>query len=255
MFKKTINYELGDTQILTFGSCLSRYVAIAFGKLFGGFPLCTVFNNRSDLFIKNILEHNDLSIELEQIKKIIQFNNDYDKFFLRQKRAFIGIYNPNNDKTAQKNIWRCINEQSINLIIIDNYMDIVAKDVYINDQLFSNAKFFLPKSQTLQQEKLKLNKYLSIEHSIECLSHIIKFLSHSFKKAKIVFINFPCVTYKENAELYSRFIEFNQQFKDRKIDLHIKPELFSKNLLTVDKQHFSQQFYYALAAQIYSITN
>lgn len=257
-----ITYKQSNYNILTFGSCLSRFSALAISKLYSANVLCTIFNNRTDLFIKNILNNYDLTISLEDLKKNIELSEDGERFFLRQKRDFIGIYNPLNPSTKQKNLWDCIKNETIDLIIIDNYMDIVAKSTYIDsdsDNKNDAERFFLPKSNTLNQEKLVIENYLDINESIKNFIFLSQFFHNNFPNSKIVFLNFPYDTYPDGSSSKKRFISFNKRFissfnkRFNPIDLSIELRIFHKSLATEDKQHFSENFYYGVAGNICSI--
>lgn len=256
-----ITYKQSNYNILTFGSCLSRFSALAISKLYSANVICTIFNNRTDLFIKNILNNYDLTISLEDLKKYIELSKDGERFFLRQKRDFIGIYNPLNPSTKQKNLWDCIKNETIDLIIIDNYMDIVARSVYIDtcDNKNDAERFFLPKSNTLNQEKLVIENYLDINESIKNFIFLSQFFHNNFPNSKIVFLNFPYDTYPDGSSSKKRFISFNKRFissfnkRFNPIDLSIELRIFDKSLETEDKQHFSENFYYGVAGNICSI--
>lgn len=250
---KKITMEQNKSNILTFGSCLSRYTALAYASLFDSNVVSTVFGNRTDLFINSFLKNNDLSISLEQIKNEIELDSDYESFFLRQKRDFIGYHNTNL-KEKQKTLWDCFSSNDIDLIFVDNYMDIVARDVYINTPELKDIKFFLPKSRTLHHDKLVLGEYIPINDSVQNFKILIDYLHKNLSNAKIFFIEFPYETYESNTFLTKRFQTFNNKFKNKVVDMIIESHVLSNKLKTKDKQHFDPQFYAAIAAQIYSCT-
>lgn len=247
-----IVYTRKNYNILTFGSCLSRYTALAFGEMFGSVVLSNVFNNRSDLFLNNFLKKNeDLNLSLDELKRVIEIDEEYEKFFLRQKREFVGIYNPKDCKTHQINLWNCISEKNIDLIIVDNYMDVVARDVFIDLPHYKDIRFFLPKSSTLNQEKLILGRYLSLDNSYKNMNKILSMFRKSFKKSFIVFLYFPHETYFEREFLLKRFVAYEDNFKPQNVDLVIHPCVLSENLKSEERQHFASEYYYSIAGLIF----
>ncbi len=241
--------ELGQN-VLTFGSCLSRFTAVALSHICGARPVCSVFNNRSDLFIRYFLEGSDLPLELGQVKAAVPLERDQEMFFLRQKRNWLGLYNPIAEKQKNVTLWTCLERQNIGLIIADNYMDMTARDACLDVPGCRDIRFFLPSKRT-GQEKLLLGDYLDVEKSAENLGRIVAFLRDGFPRAKIVFLHFPYETYAVKPHLEERFRRFNEIFTCDPACLTVETHILSDKMKTASKQHFNCAFYAAVAGQIY----
>ena len=138
---------------------------------------------------------------------------------------------------------------SPDLIIIDNYIDLVGKSVS-SDQYSNLLPFFCTASEEL---KFRLGSYISIEKSLNGYRRIITYLHERFKNAKLIFLSFPSDGYKKQHEIHKRKIQFDSQLKNLGADLCLNLHLNSSYYLTVDSQHFKPAYYAAVASSIYSL--
>lgn len=243
----TIESKKSNLNIITFGSCLSRFTVNQFINLYGGKLLSAVYNNRSDNFTSIYLDKTTTLVEFKDLSSLVTLTDGQQLIFKRQTLDEIGIYN---NKT--KNLFDVIKNQSADLIIFDNFMDLTAKVVSLQypNKTLSNP-FFLTKAKK-GQDNLIIQDYLPISNSISNFNKIINYFKSFYPKAKLVFLCFPTEGYALDHIIHQRRDDFNAKFFDKNLDLIINCHVLSKANLTEEKQHFKAPFYASLASTIYS---
>lgn len=65
-------------RIATFGSCLSRYTANSFVKLYGGEIVSSVYHNRSDAFVGKFIEKNWIIEDYASVKNLLKNDTQFE---------------------------------------------------------------------------------------------------------------------------------------------------------------------------------
>ncbi len=255
MRRLQIKVEPFRRKILTFGSCLSQRAADNLSEIYGAETSCVVFNNRSDMFIRNFLEgggDGDLPLELARVDAAVGLDEVQKNVFCRQKRQYLGLFDayPVPGTQRHRTLWQCLESRDVGLVIADNYADMTAKDVFVDEPDLRGVRFFLNKRKT-GQDRLIVGDYLGVEESAENLNRIVAFLRESFPEARVVFLCFPYETYGERPEVAERFRRFDGIFSCGAADLVVEAHALTRQMHWKVRQHFNPRFYAALAGHIY----
>lgn len=240
---KNISFSFDQNlKIITFGSCLSRYVANQFSNMFGGKVISSVFHNRSDIFLSNFVENKTGGPLFDSLLSLFSnLNEDQKQILANQSKEHIGKHNLSHGLQ----FFEALHNQP-DLILIDNYIDIVGRAV----EFGKDRKIFL----TIKDPNLpyKLDNLLNIDTSILNFIRIAKFIRSSATNSKIVFLTFPGDAYAEENPRKSRFKAFSETFTSGDLDLIIKCSLNTKKYETNEHQHFKAPYYSGIASLIFS---
>jgi hypothetical protein len=201
-------------KIATFGSCLSRYTANAMLRMFPVELVSCVFHNRSDAFLNNFVrgayqlpDYNEvakrLSVDIVHRGNVLQS-------VLNQYPETIGLHN----LPEGIPFMRALQEETLDLIILDNYMDITPvlkipewdteTSLFLNTANVRNADaIFVPGGQQL-----------TINTMIRNWREMLNLMRKMQPTATIVFINFPANLY-ENPRRLARTQAFENRFHPR----------------------------------------
>lgn len=257
---KNKNFEIhqeNKTSIITFGSCFSRRIAEQYVKIFGGKITSSVYHNRSDYFCQQFIDGHHSNPELEMLINSIEkpdpllaSNPDRDPFtLLRNQHAdFIGLHNLKNGT----NFLHALETKNADIIIIDNFMDILAK-LYQQD---NKKLFFLPQQRINElnassyiNKDLVLGDLLDPQEGAAYLSRIVTHIYMKQPKANIFYVSFPSTNYGHLLEKKNRFQCYNDNFKNNNCH-SIAPINILRSCQTEDKQHFSPTLYAAYSGII-----
>lgn len=229
-------------KIVTFGSCLSRYVANQYTYLFGGVVVSSVFHNRSDLFINKFMAEDGIdryNTNLDELKKEFEsLTEEQEKILRNQLPSTIGLHNLEKGEVFFKAL-----ENEPDILILDNYIDMVGRAAILSN----GEKYFI----TIKDNSKEVDELISVESSILNFCRIIKRIRLISQKTKIVFITFPGDEYPEENVRRARFLDFRDYFYSSDVDFLIRARLINHRYATTDKQHFKGAFYSSLATMIY----
>lgn len=241
--------------IVCFGSCLSRNTAAQFTQLYGGRILSAVYNNRSDMFNANYIKR-DTEIVSEYIfNKVLKPTERQKIVYKRQAPQTIGIhFNENNANNSKYiNFFDAIENYPIDLFIMDNYIDLLGKEIIINESDTKQYSIFMPMSKDSLNKNIKIGDYESVEGIIANTKEIISFIRNKHPKSQIVYLSFPVDMYQESHQVRERSNEFNLSCNFREIDLFIECHVTNKYYAIPDEpQHFKTAYYSSLAATIFN---
>jgi hypothetical protein len=237
-------------RIATFGSCLSRYTANNYVKLFGGKIVSSVYHNRSDSFVGRFIDKTWPTADFKRIESLLvgnvtEANKDNVPSIIlnNQNESFMGRHRLSKGTLFMD----LVKNDDVDLVIVDNYMDLAGRLVSSDNErgYFLRLKDFASKSSDW-----RTGEYLSPEAGVENMQKILGFFKQSFPSAKIVFINFPHNTYEASQERVERTKKYESlfSFPDALIIPCLEiPQVFQ----TDEKQHFKPQQYCAYAGIIW----
>lgn len=238
-------------RILTFGSCLARYTANNYTKLFGGEVVTSVFHNRADAFVGRFIDRNWISYEFEEMDRLLRTHNAEDNpdadpaLILRnQYEEWIGLHR----LPEGIGLFEGLRQKSYDLIIADNYMDLAGR--LVSKRGDSRAGIFLrPADFEAEDSKWVYGDFLEPKVGVQCMMRILEFFKSEVPKARVVFMNFPYSTYKvlhriKRTKEYQRLFSFDGALIIPCIE--IRP-----SFRTSSNQHYKHGQYCAYAGWIY----
>ncbi|WP_198337002.1 hypothetical protein [Psychrobacter celer] len=243
-------------KIIAFGSCLSRFVANHYIKIFGGKLVSCVYHNRSDAFVKRFITEEWSAIDIEKIFK----NLEQDISLVDEDNKAINILN---NQTVEKlgkhrlskgtNVLTALNED-IDLIIVDNYMDLSARLAFHKSEDENGIFINLGNLKGKFVNSYYSDDYMTPQSAVQHMSTIIKYFQIHAKNAQVVFINFPYNTYSDKNRV-ERAKEYEQLSIDA-FDCHVIKALnVHQSYQTKDKQHFKPPQYAAYAGIINNLVS
>lgn len=242
------------TKVITFGSCLSRYTANHYIKLFGGELISSVYHNRSDAFVNRFIENKWGDVEYERILRAMADNsgtadedNKSRNILKNQSRSEIGKHR----LKSGLDLFLAL-DSSPDLILVDNYMDLSAKLAYEKSN-GEGVLFKLGELRASQKDKFELGSHLDPIEAVSYMHKVIDYFKDKAPEANIVFINFPHDTYQDlgraqRTELYEK--EFS-----REDCVVIGLQKIHKTYRTDEKQHFKPPQYAAYAGMVRALIN
>lgn len=236
-----------DMRIGTFGSCLSRYTANQFVKLFGGKIITSVYHNRSDAFVGRFVDNTWGQCEFSEVASqlVESFDGENDKdnmpinILRNQYPQTMGLHRLAHGKPFIE----AVEEKLIDILFVDNYMDIAAKLVSNNE----GYGYFLRMGDfSTASPNWHVGDYLSPESGVENMRKIIGHVKGLSPDLNIVFLNFPHNTYQGNLDRVKRTKLYEELFDYPGV--HVVPCLDVPEIYqTNQKQHFKVQQYAAYA--------
>lgn len=234
---------------MTFGSCLSRYVARSYKRLYGGEITASVYHNRSDYFVDSFILQKRQPITTEMLtclKSTMPASTlDEDSRNIVRNQTAEGLGRHKLDTTA--NFLSQLEQHEGGLLIMDNFMDISAK--------LSRAKegawtcFIRPADYQNYSEHFTLDNFLDPLTSARNFELCIKHLHERAPKIRIFLLNFPYNTYTGQPERESRSLGFLKAFQPFGVDV-IPPQNIPRIYQTDIPSHFQEPQYAAYAAMI-----
>lgn len=231
--------------IITFGSCLSRYVARSYKRLYGGNITASVYHNRSDYFI--LQKQSPIKTEmLSCLKSAIPASAlDEDSANIVKNQTTEGVGRHKIDTTT--GMVSLLEQRDSTLLIMDNFMDISAK---LSRSRKEGWECFLrPKDYQNHEEHFSLENYLDPIVSARNFEFLIQFLLDTLPNIKIFLIHFPYNTYTNQSERQNRSLGFLKAFQPA-ITTVIQPQSIPRIYRTNVPSHFEELQYAAYAAMI-----
>jgi hypothetical protein len=232
--------------LVTFGSCLSRYVARSYKRLFAGNILASVYHNRSDYFVSRFIKGEDVIDnidELSYLKKQSTESLDEDVLNILLNQTAQGIGKHKID--GGLGLFNTISKSRVDLIFIDNFMDVSAR-LSSGD---SHSLFLRPQDYLNYHDFFRIGEYLPPVQSADNFLRVIDFFKRSCPGAQIVFFHFPFNTYVDDASRKARSMEFAEIFKPNDVFV-IQPQSIPKIYRTSISSHFEEPQYAAYAGMI-----
>lgn len=236
-------------RIATFGSCLSRYIANNYTKIFGGYLVSSVYHNRSDAFIGRFIKKDWVETDFAEIAATLKIKvddgdveNNPVRILKNQYPEWMGKHRLSRGKPFLD----LIRSGQVDVVIVDNYMDLAGRLVSDHE---SNGFFMRLGDFSSVNHQWKTRDYLSPEEGVKNMTQIIDFIRQHQPAAKIIFINFPHNTYSESPDRVRRTKIYEELFSYEGIMI-IPCQEVQPLFQTKDKQHFKAQQYCAYAGMI-----
>lgn len=260
-----------NPKIVTFGGCLSRFTAGNLIKMYGGSILSAVYNNRFDMFVDKFIYKKDALPDYHIFKTLLNPTTKQEIIYKRQASETIGIYYSSEDESFENeseknsehkelkgkysNFFDVLNSagNQVDLVIIDNYIDLIAKGVILKTEEYSSDPFFLPIDSKNQMQFCQFCDYESVPDMVHNCNIIIDYIKKYCVNGKICLLSFPPELYPEDHVIHQRSKDFNNAFANKQIDLAVECHIFSKAYSkNKEHQHFVPAYYSSLAQSIYS---
>ncbi|WP_157958984.1 hypothetical protein [Salinicola endophyticus] len=240
--------------VVTFGSCLSRYTAGNYVKIFGGKVISSVYHNRSDVFYKRFASK---EMGFDGLNNLIQRTDSLD---LSKAKADANIKRILENQTKEKvgqhrlsngmQLFDALGSQP-DLVVMDNYMDLAARLAFSESSGFPDPFFIALHGWGDTFKDFSLGEYLAPEEGAYYMEKVVSLFVSIAPKSKFVFINFPYNTYAGDRSRVARTKEYQRLFGHSAV-LNIPCLDVRKPFQTKDKQHFQQAQYAAYAGIIHS---
>ncbi len=238
------------SNILTFGSCLSRYIARSYKRLYSGEIISSVYHNRSDYFVESFITNVQKPVDNSTISELALNHSNADEDSINilenQTLARCGMHKVD----TVENIFSLIEKNLYDIIFIDNFMDIAAKLSHCGDE----KVFLRPQDYTNYSLKYKIGDYISTTKSVESFNLIIDYFKKRNPKAKIFFFHFPWNTYENDEQRKKRSLSFFNEFIRDDIFI-IPPQNAPKIYRTGVSSHFEEPQYTAYAGMVHALIN
>lgn len=249
--------------IITFGSCMSEGVYAALTRLKSDYDwlyLNHVIHNRSDYFISSFISKTQSAVDFGDV---FDSNNDRSpnfpsvslinegrKFISNQNDLSIGI----NDVDWRVSFLQNIKSHSVDVILMDNFMDIASRLVRDKD---TGKCFFIHSasySQDLFSKRFEYTDFVTPGDSISNYLQIIDWLRKFQPNTVIYFLPFPSTVYgHDDRESVIRAGEFRRDLVSNPMSVPVlnMPNVQSKHMLAADDWcHYAPTYYQEIASQI-----
>lgn len=163
--------------IVTFGSCLSRFTSQRYIRFFGGQLISSVYHNRSDAFCGRLLDQSwyvdpfdDIMATLVQVEHTQDIDSEASQMLKNQYLATIGLHRL---KTGCP-LFEAVKSGTIDLFIVDNYMDLAAR--LISQPNKPTSGLFL-KLNSIQDKSIpwEMGEYLPPDVGVKNMYRILDF--------------------------------------------------------------------------------
>lgn len=242
-------------RIATFGSCLSRFVGGNFTYLFGGQIVSSVYHNRSDVYTGRFLDGTVRELELKFIKDKLKplpptasLDNDPSRIIKNQLRRHQGKHRLRRGVP----FFDLLDQGGVELVIFDNYMDLSARLLEINNTP-EGTRWFIRPDDLADPTQCSVGDLLSPEVGAESMLKIIRYVRSKIPHAKLVFCNFPHNTYYASPDRVARAKLYEKLMSEANDDTFLTipcldvPERFQ----THERQHFKPEMYCGYAGVVW----
>ena len=243
-----------------FGSCLSADPAWFLKNHYAATEKLRIFHNRSDQFIKYYIKSATfprLLASAEDLKPIAEKEEAARSIIFNQLPESIGCEGPLAQMADKaKKLDERIADANLDLILMDNFVDVVARLICSPDR--PDEKLFYPLHFRKEAEKSNhlLDEILEPKASASNFLEIIRYFKKTSPKAKIVFTCWPLATSKKSEIRYNRIANFFIHFSTlvEVYDLAVIPPLVLEDKFTngeEDWYHLSKEIYKSIAGVAY----
>ena len=250
-------------QIITFGSCMSEGVYAALTRLHPTQDwsyLNHIIHNRSDYFINSFIEKTQSPVGIEDVSDAdndtspnfpsISLINEGKQFILNQSYSCIGL----NGVDWRISFLDNLKSQSVNIILMDNFMDIATR--LVRDKITGKCFFIHSASYSpeLFSNRFVFTDFLSPEISILNYLKIIDWLSVLQPNTAIYFLPFPSIVHgHQGRDSVIRAADFRYKLVNNPLSI---PMLYTldveeRHMLSIDDWcHYAPSYYLEIAKQI-----
>lgn len=245
--------------ILTFGSCMSRFTANQYCKLFGGQVVSSVYQNRSDFFVGNHIDKSLESFTFQEIEPYFFQNSNKQKapefstvsIIKDQLAGTLGLH----QLSKKEHLFSILEKGCVDIIVADNFVDIGAKLMFRNDN--KNKKIFLRQKDINNfDNSWGVGELISPDTGAEYMSRILSLFRGYLPNAYIMFINFPYNTYMDSPRRVERTKAY-QSALNLKLDRCMVLESLDipLNYQTHERQHYKKEHYSYCAGILFGYIN
>lgn len=243
-----------------FGSCLSADPAWFLKHHYDATEKIRIFHNRSDQFIKYYIDSSPFPHRIasaEGLRPDVDKEKAAKDIIFNQLPESIGCEGPLAETAAiAKKLEDRIAEASLDLVLIDNFMDIVAKLAYDPEKPDEKLFFPLHFRKDRSTSRYLLDDTLTPADSALNFSRITRYFKKFNPNTKIFFTCWPLATSRQNEERYNRIADFFRHFSalTKNDDLAIIPPLDLESEFTNgedDWYHLSKRMYKSIAGSAF----
>ncbi|PZX29480.1 hypothetical protein C7416_104485 [Cupriavidus phytorum] len=224
-------------RILTFGSCLSRYIAESYVDLFGGEVVSSSYHNRIDRFVDTYIKKLRQEIPLSYMESL-NLSSDNMMYVKNQyQQATLGKHLLPNGEGFFEAI-----RHGVDLIITDNFIDLCSR-LQLSKEHDGLSVFFNSNGEDAAQEKFEIERsFLPVEQAVQYWDYFGHYLWRVAPNAKRFFVNFP-YAHHQNERIARRSKEFPQAFSSKKFEVIPNVEVPARYQLAHTQSHFANDFY------------
>ena len=235
--------------IITFGSCLSRYVARSYKRLFAGEIVASVYHNRSDYFLSSFVDAAQLPLSdgrlsvLEPVSDLSALDEDSRNIARNQSIEGIGRHKLD----TSRNLFETLRHERVDLVLIDNFMDVAARLARARSD---GAVCFLRPGDYVDFDRHFVGgDYIDPKQSAANFVRIVDFFANAVPTARICFLHFPFNTYEGDEARRRRSLSFLDHFAVERVHA-IAPLSVPKIYRTAVASHFEEPQYTAYAGMV-----
>jgi hypothetical protein len=238
-------------KIATFGSCLSRFTAIQYTRLFGGEIVGSVYHNRADRFMKTYIERSETEVPASLFDGIALEDKTLGKagVMIRNQVSVLGLgrHGMTGEMGDNGGFMEAI-EGHLDLIIMDNYVDLVARLCTISDLPGSSGLFVVPDEVPSLRDRLILEpRLVDIAAAVQAWHALVDWVRGKQPGTKIFFIPFP-FDHHPKTDFVARSRLFDETFTTTRIKRVPLMQVYPG--FVESPSHFSTSYYAMLAAYI-----
>ncbi|QRM55847.1 hypothetical protein [Sinorhizobium sp. BG8] len=237
-------------KIATFGSCLSRFTAMNYARMFRGEIVGAVYHNRIDRFVRTYVRN---EVPELPISEFVKANYDQSTSKLKvmvDNQMMNGTLGLHGVAKGRPGFMTAIEEQ-LDLVLLDNYVDIIARQCHLQGYP-SGGIFANPRELPQLQGRLVLDaEYLDMKEAVAYWGELINWIRARQRGTKIFFLNFP-MKHHHNALMAERTTEFASLFASKRVN--VVPLMEVPPSLVRTPSHFSPAYYSMLAGYIRYVT-
>lgn len=252
-------------KVIAFGSCMSN-LTIAHLKSYGFDQVHSVHHNRSDNFVRYFVDRTAEMLPQDRLFPMLNVKPELEaearKILLNQYEGTLGYHDLLDLKKSDgDNFFNTIENDRIDVILMDNYMDLAAKLLcwtgdakYAHSPLFLNIGFYLNEAELASQ--FSYGQFLTPQESAHYQLRIYKWLRERQPAAKIFFLPYHFCTSTRNPLRYFNARGFYEEFSvlAAREDIHVCPPMTLPPQYTTSEEdwpHYQMDVYRALAGYVY----
>lgn len=231
--------------IVTFGSCFSRFTANYLSAYYGGNTLGSIYHNRIDRFV-NVFVENNISNTDKKLLEPLKIN----------EAGWMEIGNQYPDMTLGKHklegkpgFMEAIDNMKVDIILLDNFLELVGR--LMVPKAGGTPLFFNFKGVENANDHFTIEPdYLDIQNAVQYWYKCINYLHKKQPDAVIIFNHFPMEQHR-NHIVADRCRTFKKQFKAPKGCI-VAPKLSNPHHFVEDGPvHFKKDVYAMYAGFAY----
>ena len=167
---------MNKLKIDTFGSCLSRYTANHYVRIFGGRCVTSVYHNRSDAFVSRFIDckldqidFDDLAAKLiKNVDSNLNEDNKPKNILKNQYEEWMGLHRLSSGTPFLK----AIESTLLDVLFVDNYMDLAGR--LVSESAETGGYFLRLGDFSSPSSKFVAGSYLSPEEGVSNMKRVIQ---------------------------------------------------------------------------------